>query len=154
MFAAIEEARLGVLQLLGRDPTLTDRMLLWADVLEIHRESVLGVGFEAFWLGWRRDLLWEKWWWGPLQAHNGYIEIYLNLGFVGLLLHVLLFFVVISRLLAAVRREGIAILQLTLLVVVLLHNITEASFVGIAFLWTIFYLVVFGSSPVLRHGRA
>jgi O-antigen ligase len=114
---------------------------------------VLGVGFEAFWLGWRRDLLWEKWWWGPHQAHNGYLEIYLNLGLIGLLFHVLLILVVISRLLTAVRRDGTAILQLTLLFVVLLHNVTEASFVGVAFLWTIFYLIVFGSSPVLRHGR-
>ena len=144
----------GAIELLSRDPTLTDRSILWADLLEMHREGLFGTGFEAFWLGPRLDSLWEKWWWRPVQAHNGYLEIYLNLGAVGLLLYALVFWVAISRLLTAVRRDGVAILQFVLLVMVLINNITEASFVGLSFPWTIFYLVVLGVSAPSSRARA
>jgi hypothetical protein len=30
--------------------------------------------------------LWKKYWWKPNQAHNGYYETYLNLGYIGVLL--------------------------------------------------------------------
>ena len=70
--------------MLGRDPSLTDRTAVWADVLALQNRPMLGYGFESFWLGDRLMVLWNKWWWRPTQAHNGYIETYLNLGLVGL----------------------------------------------------------------------
>ena len=50
------------------------------------------------------DMLWEKWWWGPLQAHNGYLEIYIQQGFIGLSLYVFLFLVTIARLLRSIEK--------------------------------------------------
>ena len=88
--AASLEMSVGVykptLEMLGRNPTLTDRTEVWADALELADSPVLGAGFESFWLGDRLASMWSKWWWQPLQAHNGYIEIYLNSGAVGVLL--------------------------------------------------------------------
>jgi len=40
----------------------------------------IGAGFESFWLGPRLNKLWAQYNFMPNQAHNGYIEIYLNLG--------------------------------------------------------------------------
>ena len=74
------------LQFLGKDPTLTDRTEVWHDALQIHINPLLGAGFESFWLGDRLKVIWEKWAFHPNQAHNGYIETYLNLGLVGLFL--------------------------------------------------------------------
>ena len=44
---------------------------------------LLGAGFENFWVGERQVTLGGL---GGNQAHNGYLEIYLNLGWVGILL--------------------------------------------------------------------
>jgi O-antigen ligase len=112
------------------------------------------VGFEAFWLGARLDILWEKWWWRPIQAHNGYLELYLHLGAIGLTLQLALIVVVIARLLFAVRRgDGGSVFLIAALIMIVLHNVTEASFVAVAFLWTLFYMVVFCSKPVRSVAR-
>jgi O-antigen ligase len=74
------------LKLLGKSPTLTDRTLVWHDLLQIQINPIIGTGFESFWMGDRLKLLWAKWWWHPNQAHNAYLETYLNLGLVGLFL--------------------------------------------------------------------
>lgn len=76
-----------VIEAMDRDETLTGRTDLW-DSLAIARAGTnpwIGVGFESFWLGDRLTFLWEKHWWRPNQAHNGFYETYLNLGLVGLL---------------------------------------------------------------------
>jgi hypothetical protein len=60
--------------------------VIWTDLLAYPINPVLGAGFESFWLGERLEVLWEKWWWQTNQAHNGYIEIYLKLRLVGLVM--------------------------------------------------------------------
>src|SRR5258708_7716401 len=72
--------------LLGRNASLTDRTAVWQDAFGLVENPVLGAGFESFWLGSRLEKMWTKWWWHPIQAHNGYIETYLNLGWVGVLI--------------------------------------------------------------------
>ena len=70
----------------GRNATLTGRTEIWSEVLGMGTNPIIGTGFESFWLGERLQILWEKYYFKPNQAHNGYIEIYLNLGWVGLCL--------------------------------------------------------------------
>lgn len=131
-----------VVEMLGRNPNLTDRTEVWADVLALQARPLFGYGFESFWLGARLDALWEKWWWRPIQAHNGYIETYLNQGAVGLLL-------LVALLLSTFRRISrqlvvdfeIARLRLAYLVAVLMFNYTEAAFKGVALMWTIFHII-------------
>src|SRR5216683_2253931 len=68
----------------GRDPTLTGRTDLWEVLLNMNINPWIGAGFESFWLGERLEKLWAMYWFKPNEAHNGYLEIYLNLGGVGL----------------------------------------------------------------------
>src|SRR5262245_58266320 len=70
---------------LGRDTTMTGRTDLWDAVLPLNPNPLLGAGYESFWLGDRLKALWTRFWWQPNQAHNGYLEVYLNLGLLGLL---------------------------------------------------------------------
>src|SRR5206468_5103267 len=74
------------IQFLGKDATLTDRTLLWSELLKVKVNPLFGAGFESFWLGDRFRNFAASRWWQPNQAHNGYLETYLNLGVVGLLL--------------------------------------------------------------------
>jgi exopolysaccharide production protein ExoQ len=75
-----------LLQSVGRNPTLTGRTELWDTIRGMTTNPVLGTGFESFWLGKRLEKLWSIYWWHPNEAHNGYLEMYLNLGWVGVAL--------------------------------------------------------------------
>lgn len=131
-----------IIQLLGRDPTLTGRTDIWTTLLNLKTNPVFGVGFASFWLGDRMLSLWETTKLVGLQeAHNGYLETYLELGIVGLCM--LCSFLVASyrtickRL--AVSRD-FASLSLTFWLIVLIYNVAEASFRN-NLLWVTFLLV-------------
>jgi exopolysaccharide production protein ExoQ len=70
----------------GRDTTLTGRTELWPVLVNMVVNPWIGHGFESFWLGERLKTLWAAYGFKPNQAHNGYLEIYLNLGWIGLFL--------------------------------------------------------------------
>jgi O-antigen ligase len=131
-----------VVEFLGRDPTLTDRTEVWGDALALVSNPIFGMGFESFWLGPRLDILWSKWWWQPNQAHNGYIETYLNLGAVGVFL---LFGVLISTFRKISKQLLIdfdfARLRLGFLFAILFYNYTEAAFKAVHLVWTIFHII-------------
>jgi O-antigen ligase len=66
---------------LGRDDTLTGRTDIWAGLLPIvMRQPILGCGFGGFWTTETRKIH------NIDEAHNGYLDGLLELGFVGLLL--------------------------------------------------------------------
>jgi exopolysaccharide production protein ExoQ len=129
---------------LGRNLTLTDRTNIWTTVLKIDTNPVLGVGFESFWLGDRLDQFYsmlpeER---GIGEAHNGYLEIYLDLGIVGVaILGILLFkiFRAINR--NMLGRFQFGRLRLALFISILVYNFTEAAFVGDHFVYAIFFLI-------------
>ena len=43
----------------GKDPTLTDRTKIWAFLLSMHTNPLLGTGYESFWLGPRLQWFWQ-----------------------------------------------------------------------------------------------
>ncbi|HVS90348.1 MAG TPA: O-antigen ligase family protein [Candidatus Acidoferrum sp.] len=115
----------------GRDPTLTDRTLLWKILLSMHTNVLVGTGYESFWLGPRLEWVWQRFTPGINEAHNGYLEVYLNLGLIGLFL--LVVFLIASyrsicrRLASSSSRAS---LFLALWTILLFYNITEAAFKG------------------------
>ena len=142
------------IRLLGKDPTLTDRTFLWSELLKVDINPFLGTGFESFWLGDRVRNLAESRWWQPSQAHNGYLETYLNLGLVGLVL--------LAGLLIATfwksRRELLTNFQygrfrLGFLVAVIAYNWTEAAFKNISTIWFVFCIIAM-DAPRLKQALA
>jgi exopolysaccharide production protein ExoQ len=139
----------GVIELFGRDPTLTDRTEIWEDAITLVPNPVFGAGFEGFWLGERLDIIWEMWPWQPLQAHNGYIETYLNLGYVGLFLLIAMLLSVLGKINRdLVTNFEFARLRLTFLIVIVIYNYTEAAFVALHPIWTVFYIIAINYRPV------
>jgi len=130
VFALVNQATFAYIAAsLGRDTSLTGRTELWADVLKMPAHPLFGAGFESFFLGDRLTTLWQKYWWHPNEAHNGYIEIYLNLGWIGISLLALLFVTGYRHIVAAVRAgSNVANLRLALLIVTIPYNCTEAAF--------------------------
>jgi len=141
LFAQFAFGIFGVgLDMLGKDPTLTDRTKLWHAVLQISINPVLGAGFESFWLGERREKLWDIYWWHPNEAHNGYLETYLNLGLVGLALMLLLFlFAFFEGRKMLLENFEFARFQLGFLAAFVLYNCTEAAFKAVHPLCFIFF---------------
>jgi len=138
-----------VFELLGRDSTLTSRTDLWVVVRRLESNPLVGTGFMSFWTGERMEKIWEYTGPGVNQAHNGYLEQYLNLGYIG----VAFIGMLIVTALLSVRRQlaydaGGGMLRFACLAVAILYNYTEASFYGISNLWVLFLL---GYFTVPRH---
>ena len=139
-----------VVSALGRDPSLTDRTEVWADAIRLQPHPFVGAGFESFWLGTRLETLWAKWWWRPGQAHNGYIETYLNLGLIGLSILVALIVSTFFKIKRGLTVEpAFALLQLAFFFAILAFNYTEAAFKALHFVWTIFFIVAIDYGPSL-----
>lgn len=124
----------------GKDPTLTDRTIIWKTVLGLHTNFLLGTGYESFWMGSRLKAVWRVMP-GINEAHNGYLEVYLNLGLIGLLL--LCGFLISSYRTICKRLEpfsSLASLSLGLWIVMLFFCVTEAGFRS-GFIWDVFLLM-------------
>jgi exopolysaccharide production protein ExoQ len=133
---------------LGRDATLTDRTNLWEIVKRMATNPFVGTGFMSFWSGERLGILWTKIGSnGVNQAHNGYLEQYLNLGYIGVALIGLL---IISGLFKIRKQLDFnfpsAMLRLCFVMVAVLYNYTEASFYGINNIWILTLLAIFDIS--------
>jgi O-antigen ligase len=145
-----------VIAMLGRRPDLTTRVPMWEDLLSMVTDPVFGFGYESFWLGIRQQIVLEKWNIG-ISAHNGYLEMYLNLGLIGV-------FMLVGWFLSGLRKVArhlvieypAAILRLSIVVVLAFYNWTEATFYGISNMWLIFILATLevpvstGSAPLLQ----
>ena len=119
----------GMLEEMGRDATLTGRTAIWHAALSLVQNPIVGMGFESFWVGPRYDemaTLTDM----PLnQAHNGYIEVFLNLGWIGVALLALVLIAAYGRIVSALRRmTPVASLRLAYFMVAICQNFTEASF--------------------------
>jgi O-antigen ligase len=113
----------------GRDETLTGRTALWEDIHGMNTSPILGTGYESFWLGDRLAYLWSRHSWGPNQAHNGYIEVYINIGLAGLTLLLLFLLSNLIKVRALLLRDfQLGIMAFAVSLAVLLYNFTEAAF--------------------------
>jgi O-antigen ligase len=133
----------GLVEQLGRNPDLTGRTTLWSIVLSQPVSRVFGAGYESFWLGDRLATIERLSGQTPNQSHDGYIEILVNLGWIGV---TLLAFVIVtgySKIIRAVRLDPETNCRmLAYFIAALIYNFTEAAFkmtdaVWICFVWSI-----------------
>jgi|SRR5688572_21735520 len=127
-----------VTKFVGRDTTFTGRVELWEYLDSIHTNWLLGSGYESFWLGPRLLEIWARFPFGPNQAHNGYREVQLNLGVVGLFLVIAFLIVSFSRICKSLRSQPhYALLSLSIWIALVFYNITEAALRMSHLLWLI-----------------
>jgi len=133
----------------GRDITLTGRTQIWKEIFDIASSSCFfGKGYRSFWIGEVTLSNDSGEQFVPIkQSHNGYIDIYLELGLLGLFIFLCL---VISEY-RNIRRTLMidfeyGIMRMTFFFMILLHNLSESSFARPNhFLWFIFLLVIFNT---------
>ena len=133
-----------LLGLLGKDATLTGRTKIWAAVLhQIHLRPLTGYGYGAVW-----D---DTSVWGPLawiskeqgftihEAHNSWLGVWLELGYLGLVPLAVLFLELWSRTVVSIYGQMRAYLALPFLAVFTLHTMTETEIlVQNDWLWVMF----------------
>lgn len=152
-----------VVQATGRNMTLTDRTLLWTDVLNIAaKRPLLGVGYGAFWVGSISYDLYPlpNWsqktpWWRPEQGHNGYIDAYVTLGIAGAGLLIIIIGIGFFSAYSDLQREfQYGSLRLVLLLSIVVDNLTETSFLkGTHAFWFLFLLLAVKLAVPGRTGR-
>lgn len=134
----------GLVQSLGKDPGLTGRKDIWVLVLSLHTNPLIGTGFETFWLGSRLDFMLHALVNLPInEAHNGWVEVYLNLGWVGLCFIALLVVTGYKRIISHIRREPEnGCLFLGFLICALFYSFSEAGFRFGTMSWFFLLLVI------------
>lgn len=143
LIALFLESGAGLLGAVGRDSTLTGRTDIWKLVLSMSGNPLFGTGFESFWLGERSLKVWNIYRFHLNEAHNGYIEVYLNLGWVGIAMLALLLTTGYRNLMAAFSRNSdIVSLKLAYFVVAVVYNLSESGFRILNPVWLFFFFAI------------
>jgi len=135
--------RAAITEALGRKPDLTGRTEIWRIVIPMAPNPIGGAGFETFWVGPRVARVFAMI--GGLQmtneSHNGYIEVYLNLGWFGLGFIALILLQGYRKAVSAFRRDSaLGALLLAYVVTAVAFNISEAGFRMLSVEW--FFLLL------------
>jgi hypothetical protein len=144
-----------LLESLGKDPTMSGRTTGWPIILSFATNPVVGAGYESFWLGTRLEGIWAKFPGLPIgQAHNGYIEMYLILGWIGVAFLGTLIVIGYRNVISALRRDpSIGSLRLAYFVVGVVSGLTEGVFRMMSPTW-IFFLLATAAAPWMAQVRA
>jgi exopolysaccharide production protein ExoQ len=145
-----------VLKIIGRKPNLTGRAdEIWPKVIPLCPNVLVGAGFESFWTGARMQRLWHFLEGQRLnQSHNGYIEVYLQLGIVGLILLVLIFVFAYRTAIAGLQNDpNGASLMVAYISVIPLYNYTEAGFRMLSYTWSFLLLLIIMAGYILKHAK-
>ena len=142
LYALFFQSSGGLVQGLGRDPTLSGRSEGWQIMLSIPNNRLIGTGYDNFWLGDRLQKLWEAFPNLPIgQAHNGYLEVFLNLGWIGVALLGVLIATGYRNVIRAYRVDSeTGSLRLAFLLAVVINGCTEGIFRMMSPPWIILLL--------------
>ncbi len=132
---------------LNRNESLSGRAAIWRSVLDVASHNpLLGTGYGGYWglvpgaYTKNHDVK---------QSHNGYLDVYLQVGMVGIIALFAFFLEFCNK----VRRELYSVFDwgvfgICFLLMVLLYNYTEADFLETSYIWTtmVFLTVVFSAA--------
>ena len=136
-----------VLSAMGRSSTLTDRTEIWPLLVGLCKNPLIGTGFGSFWVGPRLTNIWSVYEWKPNQAHNGYLEVYLNLGWTGVVLLAVVLVTGYRHVFAYRRKTPVGNLLLAYFVAGVAYNFTEAAFFQmLSPVWIVVLLALVGHS--------
>ena len=141
--------------LLDRDPSLTGRTELWEYVVEaIGERPVFGWGYMAFWTPDSRNATYIQnlIGWPAPNAHNGYLELTLSLGLVGLAGFVVTALWAVKRIVISImQKNDLGALLLIMSTQLLVANLTESFMISASvFGWNVFSIFVLKASAAAR----
>lgn len=125
--------------LLGRSSDFTGRAAVWDKYLAMAKDPIVGYGYEMFYTSVIAKGNVEEF----ASTHNGYLEMYLNLGIIGLLF-------VLGWIITGIRNVwksllldySASMLRLAIIFVALLNNWTESVFAGTSNMWVLLFVAI------------
>jgi exopolysaccharide production protein ExoQ len=140
-----------LVQSLGRDATFSGRTTIWHILPTFVRNPWLGSGYESFLSGPRLvqlkaiiDKTFQ-------EAHNGYLEVWLNLGWIGVTLFALLLISGYQKMVTSLRRDpSVANLRLAFFIAVVIEGLAEAPFRMLSPTWFLLLWAMIDSSRAIR----
>jgi O-antigen ligase len=141
-------------QAMGRTSDFTGRRQIWTAVVAAAPNPLFGAGYESFWLGSRLDALRRELslTFTLNSSHNGYLEVYVNLGVTGLVLLALILASGYRHATSGLRRDpALGTLQLAYLVTAAIYSLSEAGFRMLSPTW-VFLLLATMTSPRVSQG--
>ncbi len=146
---------------LGRGTGMSGRTEIWAAVISAAGNPVVGTGFESFWISPNAQKVWHTLllagWWdvGINEAHNGYLEVYLNLGCIGLFLIALILIGGYRSTITSFQYDPeVASLMLAYIATLTFFSMTEAGFRELGYSWFFLLLAVVTANGVLTDRLA
>ncbi len=148
-----ENAEYIIVEKLGKDMTLTGRTYIWTKVVKsINKRPLFGYGHEGFWQFWRGwdnpalairitevgsgDMI-------PEHSHCGYLDVGLNLGWLGLAMFLLsLVTAIYYGILHLTRSQGSeGLFPLVILTWIIMKNTTDGGISDISIGWILYVLI-------------
>jgi O-antigen ligase len=148
----------GLLTAMGKDPTLTGRTPMWEVVWDmIMRRAALGYGYSAFWVSGpnspAREVAQVLEWETP-HAHNGFLDLGLQVGLIGVALFFVGFAVAAVRGVKLLRStpDALGMWPILFLSFILLYNMTESGLGARHNLFWVLYAATVCSWTLRRPG--
>lgn len=129
--------------LLGKDSSLSGRTPVWQfAALAFLKHPWFGYGYDGFWSVYGGDNAIAFTGWSPAHAHNGYLQIAVDLGVVGLAVFLVGYIIALRRALWLLRhsRSSLASWPLMFLVYGIIYNITLPGFLLRNGLFWVYYI--------------
>ncbi len=134
LYTLVSANAAAIAALFGKDLTLTGRTNLWPLILDmISQRPWFGYGFGAFWQGLDGPsaYIWYASTFKAPNSHNGYLDLCLELGLVGLSIYLITFVRSFQKALAYIRKvktsEGFW--PAAFLIYIVLANLTESTLI-------------------------
>jgi O-antigen ligase len=146
-----------LLELIGKDPTMTGRTDIWGYVVPyIYQRPLLGWGYAAFWST-LNPAAWEianaLRWYSP-EAHNGLLEILLSGGLVGAVWFLYLWVRTVRLSLRCMRYDSaMAITCLSCCAGILAEGVSEQVMLYVTGLNGVFFITGFFCEQAVSRGR-
>lgn len=132
---------------MGRDMTFTGRTDVWRELLALKTNPVIGVGFMSIWDDIRYLSKLPDWASGP--AHNGYLEIFIAGGAIGVgFLAIMILATAVKVHLRLQTRSRFSFVMLGLFVIALISNYSESNF---AFMTPVGFMFLVASIGSISH---
>lgn len=137
---------------LGRDMTFTGRTDVWRELLAVGTDPFIGTGFMSFWDD--RNYLSKLPEWVGKSAHNGYLDVYIAGGYIGVIMLSYMLLATGLRINRALQGgTNYAIVRFSIFVVALIANFSESNFACMTPIGLLLTLAAIGTVP-RRHDFA
>jgi Lipid A core - O-antigen ligase and related enzymes len=138
-----------IVRSMGRDMTFTGRTDVWRELLALKTDPIFGLGFCSIWSN--RSILDRLPDWVGASAHNGYLEMYLDGGYLAVFFLALMLLMVSLKINRQLKHAGTyALIGFAVVLVTIIGDFSESHFGRMSPLGFLFLLVAFEIPPSIN----